>query len=181
MSIHEQAWWSPKIWIFFGLKAAVVMAQAAQPSPEPAAAAPLSMAQKTEVLSPSTAKKVLTVDELIQSGKLSPAVPYQPPPVAQPAPGPAPARLDDRVNTGVPRNIPPWVMKPTAPPLTLQGIFLSSHSAKAVIQTEGLRKMYVEGDSLPGGWRIRAIDTSGVGIERCDQRKCASKFLSLAD
>jgi type II secretory pathway component PulC len=72
-------------------------------------------------------------------------------------------------------------MKPTAPPLTLQGIFLSSHSAKAVIQTEGLRKMYVEGDSLPGGWRIRAIDTSGVGIERCDQRKCASKFLSLAD
>lgn len=141
----------------------------------------MSIASRTDVPFATTHNKVMSVDELIQSGKLTTPVPLPRPPVAEAVLGAAPPKPDAAVKAVAPPKNIPVASKPVANTLSLQGIFLSSHVAKASIHSDGLQKIYAEGDSLPGGWRVLAIDAHGVKVERCDKGKCASKHLSLTD
>lgn len=181
MSTLDSARMRMKRWGLLGLMAVSPLSPAAPSGSAHVAADTLSIASRTDVPTPTTVKKVMTVDELIQSGQLPMAVPLQRAPVADAVLRAALPKPDAAVQALAPPKKTPVAIKPIANALSLQGIFLSSHSAKASIRSDGLQKIYAEGDSLPGGWRVLAIDAHGVQIERCDKGKCASKRLSLTD
>lgn len=119
----------------------------------------------------------MTVDELINSGKLSQGGPR--------------LRSDAEMPVGLPNLNPglesefPNKTEKSAPShanaMSLAGIYMSSESSKVAIDANGLRKIYAPGDVVTGGWKVLSITASGVDLERCVKAKCTSKFLVLND
>lgn len=129
----------------------------------------------------ATEKRGMTVDELIESGRLSRNPQAQRAktfdlPVGAPMPG-----VDSVVMQPVSPNIPRKTEATPAPLSSnnLSAIYISSTSSKASFQFNGVPKIYVPGDFIPGKWKVLSISQNGVDLERCVKSKCTNKFLFL--
>jgi len=126
---------------------------------------------------PPVERRTMTVDELINSGKLSQGSPRSRNDAEMPVALP-------NLNSGLESEFPNKTEKPVAThanAMSLTGIYMSSESSKAAIDAKGLRKIYAPGDVVTGGWKVLSIAASGVDLERCVKAKCTSKFLVLND
>jgi hypothetical protein len=126
---------------------------------------------------PPVERRAMTVDELINSGKLSQGVTRSRNDAEMPVALP-------HLNSGLESESPNKTEKPVATHakvMSLTGIYMSSESSKVAIDANGLRKIYAPGDVVTGGWKVLSIAASGVDLERCVKAKCSSKFLFLND
>jgi type II secretory pathway component PulC len=124
---------------------------------------------------PPIERPVMTVDELINSGKLS-QVGQRPRVNAE-----GPLGLGS-VNPSVDGELPKkddTLPMPNPNAMSLAGIYMSSQASTVAIEAKGTQKMYVAGDVVTGGWRVLRIETQGVDLARCVKGKCTSKFLLL--
>jgi hypothetical protein len=126
---------------------------------------------------PPAERRVMTVDELINSGKLPQGGARSRNDAEMPVARPNP-------NSGLESEFPNKTEKPAATHakvMSLSGIYMSSESSKVAIDANGIRKIYAPGDVVTGGWKVVSIAASGVDLERCVKAKCTSKFLVLND
>jgi hypothetical protein len=178
-----------KIFLLTALMCSSALTQAPSGNQEQAkvtsgdAATPVSATQADQDL----INNVVTVDDLIKSGKLN----KEPQKKRSVLPAEASFSL-----AGLPEmpglDGPPGAVKTALeqkqtsthtsnPSLSLLGVYVSHGQSRAAIDVDGVRKTYAPGDFLYGGWKLLNVNANGVDLERCHKKKCSARFLFLND
>lgn len=126
---------------------------------------------------PAEAGAVMTVDDLLRSGKLQknsdktnnrqePAESFNLASLGGvPAAGSAAASVTAHVK----------------PVLSLIGIYMSKEQSRAAMDVSGVRKSFAVGDVVQSGWKLAHVTPSSVELQRCDKKKCTFKTLLVSE
>lgn len=146
-------------------------------------AAPVLASQTDQYL----INKVITVDDLIKSGKLAKEPQKKRNVIPRDAPFslaglPDMAGFDNQADAAKADLEQKQTLPNTSKPsLSLLGIYVSHGHSRAAIDVDGVRKTYAPGDFLYGGWKLLNVNANGVDLERCHKKKCSAQFLFLND
>jgi hypothetical protein len=131
--------------------------------------------------------KVITVDDLIKSGKLVKETQKKRSIIPTDAPFalagmPDLASLDGQAEATKTALQPKQILAHGSKSgLSLMGVYISSGYSRAAIDVAGVRKTYAPGDFLSGGWKLLNVNANGVDLERCHKKACSAQFLFLND